>query len=151
MQTNVDLQTDTGDSDKNADEERFDILQNIDREEYPFCLCKPCVTDENNRHLWWEKEPFTPLNPQNSNLRKDKYKRFCVMLYNRGVWSDPRYTETKLKALGHFNPGQEWHRHDIMPSCVVTLVSIWLPNPKDMQYKGHSWEYYFEELFSINF
>ena len=70
VQTNVylqtdtvdsDLKTDTGDSDNNVDEERFVILQNIDREECPFCLCKPCVTHENNRQLWWEKDPFTPL------------------------------------------------------------------------------------------
>ena len=54
VQTNVDtgysdLKTDTGDSDNNVDEERFVILQNIDREECPFCLCRPCVTHENNR------------------------------------------------------------------------------------------------------
>ena len=49
VQTNVDLQTDTGDSDlntdtrdsdNNVDEERFVILQNIDREECPLqTLC----------------------------------------------------------------------------------------------------------------
>ena len=65
VQTNVDLQTDTGDSDNNVDEERFVILQNIDREECPFCLCRPCVTHENNRQLWWEKDPFTPPHPRN--------------------------------------------------------------------------------------
>ena len=32
VQTNVDLQTDTGDSDNNVDEERCVILQSIDRE-----------------------------------------------------------------------------------------------------------------------
>ena len=145
VQTNVDtgysdLKTDTGDSDNNLDEERFVILQNIDREECPFCLCRPCVTHENNRQSWWEKDPFTPPHPRNSKLRKDKYKRFWAMLYHRGVWSDPRYTEKKLEALGNLQPGQEWHRRDIMPSCVVTLVRTWLPNPKDTQYMGHLWE-----------
>ena len=65
------------------------------------------------------------------------------MLYHRGVCSDPLYTEKNLEALGHLQPGQEWHRRDIMPSCVVTLVRTWLPNPKDTQYMGHLWELYF--------
>ena len=122
VQTNVDLQTDTGDSDNNDDEERFVILQNIDRKGCPFCLCRPCVTHENNRLLWWEKDPFTPPHPRNSKLRKDKYTRFWAMLYHRGVWSDPRYIEKKLEALGHSQPGQEWHRRNITPLCVLTLV-----------------------------
>ena len=45
----------------------------------------------------------------------------------------------------HFQPGQEWHRRGIMPSCEVTLVRTLLPNPKNTQYMGHLWEEHFEE------
>lgn len=144
VQTNTEL--DTGpdccgnDEEDNVEEEKFVIPQDNNRDECPFCLCKPCITDDNNRQLWWEVEPFRLPHPRNSKLRKEKYKRFWTMLLHRGVWSDPRYVVKKMRALEHFQPGQEWHRRDIMPTCVVNIVRTWLPNPKDVQYMGHLWE-----------
>ena len=120
-------------------EDPFVISQNEDAEECPFCLCKPCITDERNRQMWWETETYLP-HQRNSRIRKDKYRRFWTMLLHRGVWDDQRYIERKQRALEHDGQNQEWHRRDILPSCVVNLVRGWLPNPKDKPYMGHLWE-----------
>ena len=60
-QVNEATQTDeiTEESDGGAGEENensFIIHQDPNSEECPFCMCKPCITDENNRQLWWETE-----------------------------------------------------------------------------------------------
>ncbi len=55
--------------------------------ECEYCLCKPCITDERNRQLWWEEESQEP-NCYNHKRRKDVYKRFWTMLYHRNVWND---------------------------------------------------------------
>ena len=89
--------------------------------------------------MWWETETYLP-HQRNSRIRKDKYRRFWTMLLHRGVWDDQRYIERKQRALEHDGQNQEWHRRDILPSCVVNLVRGWLPNPKDKPYMGHLWE-----------
>ena len=57
-------------------------------QECPFCLCRPCVTNEQYRQAWWETDNFEP-NDKNSSYRKEHYRRFWVMLLIRGVWHDP--------------------------------------------------------------
>ena len=139
---NKETQTDPSKENAAVDDDNigdFVILHDDNRDECPFCLSKPCITDESNRQLWWETESSVP-HQRNSNLRKDKYKRFWTMLLHRRVWNDPRYIERKSRALEHDMQGQEWHRRDIMPTCVVNLVRSWLPNPKDYPYMGHLWE-----------
>lgn len=107
VQTNVELETGYLETEciaNNGDDaEKFVILQDSNKDECPFCLCKPCITDDINRQLWWEMEPFRPPHPRNSKLRKEKYKRFWTMLLHRGVWSDPRYTEKKTASFGTFS------------------------------------------------
>ena len=34
----------------------------------------------------------------------------------------------------------DWHKRDIMPKCVITLVRHWFPNPGGFPYMGHMWE-----------
>lgn len=119
----------------------FHIPQNQEEEECRYCLCKPCITDERNQQLWWETVPVAP-NSRNSGLRKDKYQRFWTMMYHRNAWQDPRYTAAKIAAL-RSDPHQrqyEWHRRDIMPKCILTLVREWFPNPPGVPYMGHLWE-----------
>jgi hypothetical protein len=57
----------------------FSIEQNDDFDECQYCLCKPCITHENNRQMWWETENQIP-HERNSMLRKSDYKRFWTKL-----------------------------------------------------------------------
>lgn len=45
------------DADSNTEETEFErtfrISQNENCEECQHCLCRPCITDENNRQMWW--------------------------------------------------------------------------------------------------
>lgn len=117
------------------------ILPDNMQEECPYCLCRPCVTSEDFRQAWWEQEH--PPHPGNHTLRKPLYKRFWVMLANRGAWSHPRYLQRKTTDVNSFQdyvmvgPGQ--HPRDIMPECVLKTVRIWLPNMPGQPYMGHKW------------
>ena len=112
--------------------------------ECPYCLCQPCVTSECFRQFWWETENYAP-NDDNSRFRKEHYKRFWVMLLNRGIWRDPRYLARKATALqqdlGRRETawtGPQKHPRDLIPKCVLTLVRQWLPNATK-PYMGHRW------------
>ena len=76
----------------------YRIPQNEEEDECPYCLCKPCITSEDNRQMWWE-DRRTDAHDRNSGLRKEKYRRFWTMLYHRHVWGDPRYIARKDHAL----------------------------------------------------
>jgi hypothetical protein len=75
------------------------------------------------------------------------YKRFWTCLLHRGVWDNPIYIDRKKSALQCENnqdivfsgPRGGYHRRDLMPQCVLTLVRSWLPNPKSKPYMGHKW------------
>lgn len=58
--------------------------QSSEHEECSHCLCRPCITDENNRQMWWEDEEQL-LHKRNSFLRKGNYKRFWTLLFHRKV------------------------------------------------------------------
>lgn len=117
------------------------IKQDESQDECPHCLCRPCITNEQNRQEWWVNQQ--PAHILNSVSRKGCYKNFWTMLYHRRVWVDPRYKARKCRALG-LDPDQnrlQWiHQRDIMPNCVLDLVRDWLPNPKGIPYMGHRWE-----------
>jgi hypothetical protein len=38
----------------------FSIEQDDDFDECQYCLCKPCITHEDNRQMWWETENQMP-------------------------------------------------------------------------------------------
>ncbi|CAG2248414.1 unnamed protein product [Mytilus edulis] len=117
------------------------IQQIVDSDDCPFCLCKPCIIDENNIQMWWETEG-QQRHRRNNSLRKEKYKYFWTMLYHRDVWRDDRYQERKLQALARDPKFKNfiWHKRDIMPNCVLKLVRNWHPNPDNIPYMGHLWE-----------
>ena len=50
--------------------ENFVIPQSEEHQECEHCLCKPCITAETNRQLWWIDDPKPP-NKSNSRSRKD--------------------------------------------------------------------------------
>lgn len=124
-----------------TDVEQFTVEQESDAEECQYCLCRPCITDESNRQLWWETENVEP-HKRNSALRKEKYKRFWTNLFHRKVWKDPRYIERKKQALSMDLRRSKYvyHRRDLMPKCILELVRFWFPNPPNLPYKGHMWE-----------
>ena len=102
---------------------------------------KPCITDGRNRQMWWPSEPALP-DRRNTSFRKEKYKFFWTMLFHRGVFLDERYRERKLNVL-QLDPrftNVASHRRDILPECVVNLVRVWFPNPKNIPYMGHRWQ-----------
>lgn len=116
------------------------IPKDENAEECPFCYCQPCITHEDVRQQWWQQQPAPPHH-DNTGCRKKVYKRFWTMIYNRGVWHDPRYLDKKADALGLQRNRQHWvHRRDIIPLCVLKLVRYWYPNPEGEPYMGHHWE-----------
>ncbi|KAK3098257.1 hypothetical protein FSP39_017655 [Pinctada imbricata] len=120
--------------------EQHYIPQDPESDECEHCLCRPCITDELHRQSWLESESHAP-NKRNSSLRKDKYKRFWTNLFHRRVWRDSRYLARKEEALSRDRTEYDvFHRRDLMPKCVVTLVRSWLPNPPNKPYIGHRWE-----------
>ena len=119
----------------------FCIPQNENCDECPHCFCKPCITNEQNRQMWWSTEPELP-DRKNSSFRKEKYKSFWTMLFHRGVFLDDRYRERKstaLKSDPRFKNVVS-HRRDILPECVVNVARFWFPNPKHIPYMGHRWQ-----------
>ena len=123
----------------------FRTSQDESEPECQFCLCRPCITDETNKQLWWETEA-SPPQESNSVNRKSHYKRFWTMLLHKGVWGDPRYKARKEECLRQepkrnisawMGPGR--HIRDIMPDCVLKVVREWLPNPLSKPYMGHKW------------
>ena len=75
------------------------------------------------RQLWWEKDNQIE-HERNSQLRKEKYKRFLTNLFHRGVWKDPRYLEQKREVLRRYFRRNKYiyHRKDLMPKSVIELV-----------------------------
>jgi hypothetical protein len=142
----AETQTDNNDAENNADQseninEHFIIQQDPNQEECVYCFCRPCITNESNRQLWWESNTH-PSHQRNHSLRKEKYKRFWTMMYHRNVWIHQSYIQKKSRALAEDPRFKEyvWHRRDIMPDCVLKLVRHWFPNPRNVPYMGHLWE-----------
>ena len=119
----------------------FRIDQDVNAEECQYCYCRPCITNEANRQLWWELHDTEPSD-RNHGLRKEKYKRFWTMMFHRYAWEDQRYKIKKEAALKNDPRFKKyiWHRRDIMPKCVLQLVRQWLPNTLGTPYMGHLWE-----------
>ena len=109
--------------------------------ECPHCLSTPCITAERNRQAWWERIQH-PARQKNSEARKRHYKRFWTMLDERKVFQKQVYQDRKKQALGR-DPRYTkytYHKRELMPNCVISMVRRWLPNPSSMAYMGHKWE-----------
>ena len=137
-QTNNDNVANETDEDDNPE---FVIPPDISEEECQYCFCRPCITNEQNKQMWWHDREEAP-HQRNSGLRKEHYKRFWTMLLHRGAWNDDRYLLMKTDALARDHRTQRFdcHKRDIMPKCVVTLVRHCFPNPGGFPYMGHMWE-----------
>ncbi|OWF50015.1 hypothetical protein KP79_PYT00924 [Mizuhopecten yessoensis] len=131
----------SSDVDNGTDVEQFTVEQVSDAEECEYCLCRPSITNESNKQLWWETEKVEQ-HKRNSALRKEKYKRFWTNLFHRKVWKYPRYTERKKQALSTDlrKTKYVYHRRDLIPKCILELVRFWFHNPPNVPYKGHMWE-----------
>ncbi|CAC5369576.1 unnamed protein product [Mytilus coruscus] len=124
MTTEQSTQTDNNEEDEDDDQPGFVIQQD---------------PSQTNVVAWSVRS--TP-SKKNSSLRKEHYKRFWTMLLHRGAWNDDRYIVMKSDAMtrDHRTQRFDWHKRDIMPKCVVTLVRCWFPNPGGFTYIGHMWE-----------
>jgi hypothetical protein len=132
------------------DDDDFTIDQDPAELECSHCFCRPCITDERNRQMWWETDSQEP-DELNSGRRKAVlvYRRYWTMMYHRQVWNDLKYLEKKALALQR-RPGRKkpvYHRRDIMPNCVIDLLRRWFPNPEKSRqsrhlcpYMGHKWD-----------
>ena len=122
-------------------EEPFHIGQDPEADMCPHCLCRPCITSEVHRQLWWAAGP-EPAHRLNRKWRKVAYRKFWTESYHRGVWNHPTYRTRKLQALGHDPRHRQYvyHRRDIMQNCVLKLVRGWYPNLPGQPYMGHMWE-----------
>ena len=137
-------------ADTNAHYEACDnyrIAQDPQVDECESCLCRPCITSEGNRQLWWEETPQI-ASFLNGQRRKGHYKRFWTCLLHRGAWHHHIYVARKnallsqevgLENIVMVGPGSVSHCRDIMPECVLKMVRHWLPNPKCKDYIGHKW------------
>lgn len=114
----------------------------LNAEECMFCFCKPCITDNVNKQMWWE-DALQPVSRWNSRRRKCHYRKFWTMLTHKQAFDDDRYKSKKREALG-LDPQRRFygwiHKRDIMPNCVLKLVRGWLPNPQGMAYMDHMWD-----------
>ena len=65
------------------------------------------------------------------------------MLYRRGVFGDERYLERKERALKLQSKGHKFvtSKRDLIPSCIVDRIRKWFPNPQELPYIGHKWEW----------
>lgn len=98
-QINEDGETTTvSDNGDNSEDKQYIIDQDKDANECVYCLCRPCITDERNRQMWWESENGEP-HIHNSLLRKGHYKRFWTNLFHRQVWRNPIYIRRKQQAI----------------------------------------------------
>lgn len=100
----------------------------------PYCFLSPCITTSNQNAPWIG--PGQNACVENSGIRKNIYKRFWKCIGNLGGWDLPQYTEKKQR-LG----GPLYHVRQVMPECVLTLARDLYPNPKDMPYMDHKWEF----------
>ena len=108
--------------------------------ECPHCYCRPCITSETNRQLWWPITNSEP-NERNRGIRNKIYKKFWSMMHNRYMWSEPRYLARKMAAL-RSDPQRKhytWHKREIMPNCILETTRTWFPKTKTEEYIGHSW------------
>lgn len=56
------------------------------------CICRPCITSDRFRQLWWPIQCH-PARRRNSSLRRNLYKKYWTMLYHRGVWAMEEYQQ----------------------------------------------------------
>lgn len=110
-------------------------------EECPHCLCAPCITSNRFRQGWWPRGN-SPPHLVNRSLRLQLYKNFWALLYNHGVWLDPRYKQRKEQAI-KLDPRMKrfkWQsKRDIMPNCVIDQIRDWHPKTDGEEYVGHKW------------
>ena len=95
---------------------------------------KPCITE---RELYFVGSGQEPCE-DNSNIRKEIYKRNWKLINNAGGWYDPRYLAIKVQRAN----GGEWaiqHRCELAPLCVLTQLRTLYPNPKENPYMDHKW------------
>lgn len=134
----------TGNNDDNGDDSDGgddDNSESSDSEsECRFCFCSPCVTT--HRQLWLPNQPVR-VHVRNSELRKQKYRKFWKIMDTKGAWRHPKYLRKKGRLLGVEDLSTVWTTvgtiREVMPQCILELVRGIYPNPPGQPYMGHKW------------
>jgi len=135
------------------DNPEFVIQQDHSQQQFIYCFCKPCITDERNRQIWWHDQTEAP-HQRNSCLRKEHYKRFWTMLLHWGVWNDDRNLLMKADAMTRNYTTQrfDWHKRDIMPKCdfqILVVFLIWDTSWNDFICSKEGFYIYFHQIHQI--
>lgn len=105
-----------------------------------FCFLSPCVTS--HRQLWLPDQPVH-AHARNSELRKQKYRKFWKLMDMNGGWRHPKYVTKKHRLLGLDDNVTVWVGvgtiREVMPKCILDLVRQIYPNPPGQPYMGHKW------------
>ena len=105
-----------------------------------FCFLSPCVTT--HRQLWLPDQPAHP-HPRNSELRKQRYRKFWKLVDMNGGWRHHKYISKKRRLLGLDDSATVWvgvgSVREVMPQCILDLVRGIYPNPPGQPYMGHKW------------
>jgi hypothetical protein len=115
----------------------FLIEQNDTMNECPHCFCKPCITHEINRQMWWknnsepkaeETESCEKKYIRNSGLCCSTDKCLLMAAITRGKWE-------------HFTKILEDKMMFGIYMTICQFVRSWLPNLDGHPYMGHKWEW----------
>ena len=105
-----------------------------------FCFLSPCIIT--HRQLWLPDQPAQP-HARNSELRKQKYKKFWKIMDLNGGWKHQKYIRKKRRLLGLDDTNTVWVGigaiREVMPHCILDLVRGIYPNPPEQPYMGHKW------------
>lgn len=128
----------SGDDSDDGDESNSESSDS--ESECRFCFCSPCVTT--HRQLWLPNQPAHPR-AANSELRRQKYKKFWKIMDTLGAWRNAKYLRKKHRRFGVDDVDTVWAGvgsiREIMPQCILDLVRGIYPNPPGQPYMGHKW------------
>ena len=127
---------DDGDDRDDGDGSDNDNSDSDSELECRFCFCSPCVTT--HRQLWLPNEPVR-AHVRNSELRKQKYRKFWKIMDTKGAWRHAKYLSKKARLLRTDDLSTVWTIREVMPQCVLDLVRGIYPNPPRQPYMGHKW------------
>ena len=101
-----------------------------------FCFLSPCVVT--HRQSWLPDQPALP-HARNSELRKQKYRKFWKLMDLNGGWRHDKYIRKKQRLLEVDNMETVWVVREIMPKCILDIVRRIYPNVAGQPYMGHKW------------
>ncbi|XP_066278850.1 uncharacterized protein [Branchiostoma lanceolatum] len=109
-------------------------------EDCPGCFLAPCVMEKQIRKAGMKQALLhqRPPHPNNTGVRRRKYRAVWTLINKRGGWKDERYLARKTQRM--LEDGFQIVKRDVMPKCVLDAVRSFYPNPAGQPYLGHKWD-----------